>query len=114
METDQQVKWKSNCLRLGLLPFKAYVIGVPIILVLWLTQFREGRGWETMQERQYFRIVADIFASVEHGYLACAAGLLLALGIGYRIRDESAVRASLIYGLVTLFCLFWSYQLAQR
>ena len=114
MNPEPQAKRKSEWLRFGLAPLKAYVIGVPIILVLWQTQFREGnpRGWDTSMERQYNRVLAEIFAGVQYGYLVCVAGLLLALVIGCRMRDVSAVRASLIYGVLALFSLFCCYQLA--
>ena len=115
MESEPQRQWKSEWLRLGLAPLKAYVIGVPTILVLWQTRFREGnpRGWDDRGESQYGRVVAEIFAGVQYGYLACLAGLLVALLIGCRIRDAGAVRASLIYGLVALVCLLCSQLLAQ-
>ncbi len=115
MEPEPQLKWKSGWLRFGLAPFKAYIIGVPLILLLWQTHFREGnpRGWDDKAERQYVRVISEIFGAVQYGYLACAVGLVLALVIGCRIRDVGAVRASLIYGLVALFCLLWSYLLAH-
>ena len=115
MEPEPQVKWKSDWLRLGLAPLKAYVIGVPIILMLWQTHFREGNphGWDGRSERQYDRIIAEIFATVQYGYAACVAGWVLALLIGCRIPDVDAVRASVVYGLVALFSLLWSYLLAQ-
>src|SRR5438874_11733102 len=115
MEAEPQLKSKSDWLRLGLVPLKAYVIGVPIILLLWQTQFREANphGRDDRGDRQYGRVLAEIFAGVAYGYVVCVAGLVLALLIGCRIRDVNAVRASLIYGLVALFCLLWSCLLAQ-
>ncbi len=115
MEPEPQLQSKSDWLRFGLPPLKAYVIGVPLILVLWQTRFREGNphGWNDRGERQYARVLADIFAGVQYGYLACVVGLVFGVVIGCRIRDVGAVRASLICGLVALFCLLWFYQLAH-
>src|SRR5258708_387322 len=59
-------------------------------------------------QRTYEWIIAQTFASVYHGYLACVAGLVLVLVIACRIRDVKAVLAALSYGFAALFCLFLS------
>jgi hypothetical protein len=115
MELEPPTEWKSDCLRFGMAPFKAYVIGVPLIVVIWLTKFPEPtpRGWNDLAEQTYARVLAQISLNVGHGYLVCLAGLMLAGTIGCRIRDVKAVRAALCYGLVALFCWFWSFMLSN-
>ena len=115
MEAEPTVKWKSDCLRFGLAPLKAYVIGIPTIVVTWRTNFFEANphGWDQRAANTYPWVLAEIFGRVEYGYLLCAAGLAVALVIGCWIRDVKAVRAALGYGVVALFCLFWSYLLSH-
>jgi hypothetical protein len=35
MNDEPPVKWKANCLRFGLVPFKAYALGVPLVVLIW-------------------------------------------------------------------------------
>ncbi len=115
MEVEPPVKWKSDCLRFALAPFKAYIIGVPLITVIWLTKFSEPnpRGWDQRAENTYPWVLAAIFGWVENGYLACIAGLVFVFLMGCWIRDVKAVRAAVGYGMVALFCLYWSYLLSH-
>jgi len=115
MEAEPPVKWKSDCLRFGLAPLKAYVIGIPMIAVAWRTNFSEANphGWDERAANTYPSVLAEIFSRVEYGYLLCAAGLALALFIACWIRDVKAVRAAVGYGMVALLCLVWSYLLSH-
>ncbi len=115
MEAEAPVKWKSDCLRFGLAALKAYVIGIPLIMVIWLTNFPEPnpRGWDERAASTYPWVLAEIFRLVEHGYLVCIAGLAVVLVIGCWVRDVKAVRAAVGYGMVALFCIFWSYLLSH-
>ncbi len=111
MEPEPPIKWKSDCLRFGLAPLKAYVIGIPLTVAVWVTNLseRNPHGWNERAAKTYVWVLAEIFRPVEYGYLVCLAGLALVLIVGCWIRDVKAVRAALGYGMVALFCFSWSY-----
>src|SRR5258708_22461649 len=115
MEAELPVKWKSGCLRFALAPLKAYVIGIPLIVVVWRTNFSEPNphGWDERAEDMHPWVLAEIFGRVEYGYLVCAAGLALALITGCWTRDVKAIRAAVGYGMVAFLCLSLSYLLSR-
>jgi hypothetical protein len=95
-----------------MLPLKAYVIGVPFVLALWKMAFQEAdpRGWDMRDAGIYNGLLAEIFKTLELGYLLCVAGLVIAVIAGSRLHDVKVVRAGLGYGLVSLFCLLLTHR----
>jgi ABC-type antimicrobial peptide transport system permease subunit len=108
MEPELPPKWKSDCLRFALAPFKAYAIGVPLVLVIWWTGFQQPRtqgGWDYRVAEIYERVLAGVFSTVGYGYLVCLAGLVLGIVVGCRIGDVKGVRSALWYSGLVLLCL---------
>jgi hypothetical protein len=110
MEPEPPSKWKSDCLRLGLAPFKGYAIGVPLLLAIWWTSVgvREPRtngGWDYAVAEIQEYVLAGIFCTLEYGYLVCLASLVLGIVVGSRIGDVKGVRSALWYSGLVLLCL---------
>lgn len=115
MEPEPPLKWKSDCLRFALAPFKAYAVGVPLVLAVWWSRVQEPAthgGWDYRVAEIQERVLAGIFCTVEYGYLICLASLVLGIVVGCRIGDVKGVRSALWYSGLVLLCLFVLYPFA--
>lgn len=102
-------------MRFWLAPFKAYVIGVPLVVAAWMTSFQEPNphGWDERAENTYTGVIYQIFGRIHYGYLLCLAAFLMTVLVSYFVRDRRALRAAAIYALITAFCVLWTYGAAH-
>jgi ABC-type dipeptide/oligopeptide/nickel transport system permease subunit len=115
MEPEPPPKWKSDCLRFALAPFKAYAIGVPLVLAIWWSSFQEPNphGWDDRAADILTYVLAGIFSTLEFGYLVCLAGLVMGIVVGCRIGDVKGVRSALWYAGLVLLCLLLLFPAAH-
>jgi ABC-type proline/glycine betaine transport system permease subunit len=106
MPTSREGRW-----RLALLPFKAYIIAVPVVALLSLL-ISELAGWNSGYEEHSIlaREQAHRYAILECGYVACILGLLIGASCQ---REKRARRSALLFTILAVVLLVLLYPAAQ-
>ncbi len=88
-------------------PFKAYVLGVPIILGTWQTSFQEPdpRGWSDRDRHAYEYVMNGIFSRLEIGFAVAFACLLIGVLIARRTGDRESVTSGSLFLVLVMASL---------
>ena len=99
---------KQNRWQLVALPFKSYVIAVPVVLLLY-TVFRPSEAWLFHQNTALDREQARTLSAIVYGYIVSIVALLTCGAFAQLAHDKKAMRSALIFavlGLVSLLVLY--------
>lgn len=96
---------KMNRWQLASLPFKAYVIAVPVVLFLY-SRFRPSDSWLFHGHTEFDREQAGVFAKVMYGY---AVSIIALVSCGVLAHDKRALRMALIFAMLALISLVVLY-----
>ena len=96
---------KMSRWQLAALPFKAYVIAVPVVLFLY-SVFRPSDAWLFHGHTALDREQAGLFTTVMYGYVVSIVALV---SCGVFARDKRALRTALIFATLALISLVVLY-----